>query len=265
MNIIIRLILCFILYPLFGWIGILFGWIGGGLLARIITSLFGNDYVGTQSNNRPQYNNPRRGAGYQSFNLQYEFRLILIQLTAAIMQADGQVLKSELERVKDYLRQIFPDTNDANEALHMLRDALQTNINIDNVANKASLILQYQIRTQMLYMLFDIAQADGEICRQEIILLQRIAILLQISEADYKSISAMFITEKKSINWAYDVLEIDSNCTDEEVKKAYRKMAMKNHPDKVATLGEAEKQKATERFRRVKDAYDEICKQRNIK
>lgn len=63
---------------------------------------------------------------------------------------------------------------------------------------------------------------------------------------------------------AYKILEIEPSATDSEIKKAYRKMAVKYHPDKVAHLGKEIQKTAEEKFKAVSDAYSEIKKKRNI-
>ena len=63
---------------------------------------------------------------------------------------------------------------------------------------------------------------------------------------------------------AYAVLEISRNATDDEVKSAYRRMAMKYHPDKVATLGPDVQKAAEEKFRKIQEAYETIKKERGI-
>jgi DnaJ like chaperone protein len=88
-----------------------------------------------------------------------------------------------------------------------------------------------------------------------------IAGYLNINNKDYESIKAIFI---KDMDSAYKILEIDSSASDGEVKKAYRKMAVKYHPDKVAHLGKEIQRTAEEKFKAVSDAYNEIKKQRNI-
>jgi len=65
-------------------------------------------------------------------------------------------------------------------------------------------------------------------------------------------------------DWAYDVLEIPATATDEQVKKAYRKMAVKYHPDKVSYLGEEIQLAANEKFKKVNQAYQLISKERSI-
>ena len=86
---------------------------------------------------------------------------------------------------------------------------------------------------------------------------------MRINDADLTSIAAMF-TKQTNPDWAYQVLELSPNCTDDEIKKAYRRMAMKYHPDKVNFLGEEVRQNATEKFRKVKEAYDYLKEQRGI-
>ena len=77
------------------------------------------------------------------------------------------------------------------------------------------------------------------------------------------SLSAMFRTADPGA--AYDVLELPRSATDDEVKKAYRRMAMKYHPDKVASLGEKVQRTAHEKFKSVQEAYEAIQKQRGMK
>ena len=92
-------------------------------------------------------------------------------------------------------------------------------------------------------------------------LIRHIAINLGITTADYTSIEAMMIPKT---DWAYDVLEIAATASDEEVKKAYRKMAVKYHPDKVSYLGEEIQQAANEKFKKVNEAYQLISKERGL-
>ena len=70
----------------------------------------------------------------------------------------------------------------------------------------------------------------------------------------------MFI---KDVESDYKILEISKNSTDGELKKAYRKMAVKYHPDKVSHLGDEVKKLAEEKFKMVNEAYNNIKKSRS--
>lgn len=121
--------------------------------------------------------------------------------------------------------------------------------------------MDYPSRLQLIHFLFGIAGADGEFHPEELKLIRHISDNLGITTADYTSIEAMLIPKT---DWAYDVLEIIPSASDEEVKKAYRRMALKYHPDKVSYLGEEIQQAANEKFKKVNEAYQLITKQRGI-
>jgi DnaJ like chaperone protein len=65
-------------------------------------------------------------------------------------------------------------------------------------------------------------------------------------------------------DWAYSVLGVEKNESNLEIKKKYRQMALKNHPDKVAYLGEQIKIKANEKFLKINEAWETIKKERGI-
>lgn len=188
------------------------------------------------------------------------FAMTLLVLIAAVMKADGRILKSELNYVKKYFVQAF-GYDSAVEAIQMLRDILSQNIPAQAVGLQIKQNMDYSSRLQLLHLLFGVAQADGQVDISELNTIASIAGYMGIGSRDFDSIKSMFV---ENVDSAYKILEVDKNASDEEIKKAYRKMAVKYHPDKVSHLGEDFKIKAKEKFQKVSEAYEKIKKERGI-
>jgi DnaJ like chaperone protein len=189
-----------------------------------------------------------------------DFMVSLLVLVAAVMKADGKVVKSELDYVKEYFIRSF-GKDSASEAVKLLRNILKQDIDVIGVSRQIKSRLDYSSRLQMMHFLYGIAKADGSIPQSEVNILNSIAANMGISAKDTESIMAMFV---ESTEAAYKILEITKDATDDEVKKAYRTMAKKYHPDKVAYLGEDVKKAANEKFRKVNDAYESIKRERGM-
>jgi len=189
-----------------------------------------------------------------------DFVVSFLVLVAAMMKADGKVLRSELDYVKKYLVTAF-GMEAAREALAMLRDLLRQDIPLRQVSMQIRQNMDYASRLQLLQMLHGISAADGQVHPEEIRVIRLVAQYMGISQNDMDSVMAVYVVDT---DWAYKVLGIDRSANDEEVKKAFRKMAMKYHPDKVSYLGEDFQKIAHEKFRKVNEAYEQIKKERNM-
>jgi len=236
------------------WIGGGLGWVMGGPIGGLMGFLVGSIVDSTTI---------RTSSSYTSSDMRTTpaaFGVSLLVLIAAVMKADGKVLKSELDYVKQFfVRQFGRDS--AAEATMMLRDLLKQEIPVRDVCTQISRNMDYSSRLQLLHLLYNVSLADGTIHQSEIQTIDMIAGYLGISTSDFMSIKNMFVPETDSL---YKILEIDRSATDDEVKKAYRKIAMKYHPDKVSHLGEEFKKTADEKFRKVNEAYSRIKKERNM-
>lgn len=188
------------------------------------------------------------------------FIMSLLVLVSAMMKADGKVLKSELDFVKDFLVRSF-GVDMAQEAMILLRDMLKKDVPVKDVCFQIRDNVDYSARLQLVHFLFGIAKADGVISPEELTLVENIANYLGISQSEYTSIKAMFVDNTE---WAYQVLEISRSATNDEVKKAYRHMALKYHPDKVSQLGEDVQRAANEKIQKVNEAYNLIKKERGM-
>lgn len=207
-----------------------------------------------------QQNTQNSGQGSQ--NQTNDFSHVLLILTAHIMKADGKLMRSELDFVKDFFtRRLGPEKTQ--ELIVKLRDLLNQDFSINDVCRKIRMGMIYPMRLELLHFLFGIASSDGEVNQNELAELERVSAYMGISVPDFESIKAMFYRRHEPGN-AYKILEIDEQSSDEEVKKAYRKMAVKFHPDKVSHLGEEYQTAAKEKFQKVQQAYDQIKKQRGF-
>ena len=190
-----------------------------------------------------------------------DFELNLLSLCSIVIKADGTVSQSEM----DYVRQYFVSTYGKDKANAIFRTFNEINKKHEISAQRICAYLnqrtRYEVRLQLLHFLFGIAQADGAVRNSEVNKIQEIAGYLRVSLRDFESIKAMFI---KTADTAYKILEIDKTATDSEVKKAYRTMAKKYHPDLVNTENEAIKKGAEEKFKEVQKAYETIQDQRGL-
>lgn len=190
-----------------------------------------------------------------------DFRLSLLVLVAAVMKADGKVMRSELNYVKQFFIQNF-GVEKTSEAMVLLRDLLKQNIPLQDVTNQIKKGLDYPSRLQLLHFLYNLGSVDGSLTSQETRILELIASYLGIAPNDKESIKSMFIKEDDA---DYKILGINKNAADEEIKKAYRQMAVKYHPDKVSYLGEDVKSAAERKFSKINEAYERIKKIRGLK
>lgn len=192
-----------------------------------------------------------------------DFKMSLLVLIACVMRADGTPKKQELDVVKRFLLANFGETK-ALEALQILKNLLKQPIDEVQVAKQINRYMNYAGKLELVHLLFEIAYADGGENQRELQVIQRIAWNLGISTPDFNSVQAPY-KRTKDVNWAYTALEILPTASDAEIKKAYRAMAKKYHPDTVANLGDEIKKKATEKFRAVNEAYEELKRQRGFK
>ena len=241
---------------IFGGLGFVLGGPIGALVGVLIGSLF--DY------NIKKYDEEQAPNAKRSYKraTQGDIQVSIIVLIACVIKADGRVLKSEINYIKPFLLRNFGEEG-AKQALLLLKELLNKDIDSVAIAQQIGQNTNYSTRLELLRVLIEVANADGNIDPIELQVIERIAKAMSIQNADFQSILALY-QRQKDINWAYTALEISPSSSNDEVKKAYRRMAMKYHPDKVANAGEDIRQQATEKFRGINEAYEHIKQQRGL-
>ena len=211
----------------------------------------------------------------------------LLIFTAAVMKADGHLYKMELNYVKDFLlRNLGPEK--ASDALHELKDILANEYDLQQVCRTFSRKTNSSERLLMLRFLFGLANSDGQITDDELSTIKYISDSCGIPYMHYESVKAMYLggnfggynqggysnqrssSSQSSYSYSnldndYKILEISPSATDDEVKKAYRRLAKEHHPDRVAHLGDEMRKAAEEKFTKLNQAYERIKDARGMK
>jgi len=229
------------------------GWVLGGPIGAIIGySMAGMNTQQASSSNYFESNRyPKTQPG--------DFMISLLVLFASVMKADSRMLKSELDYVKEFLSKEF-SKKQVHDFMILFKDILKQDYPLKDVCRQIARSMDHPSRLELIHILFGLSLADGNIHSDEEKLIHTISNYLNINQNDFSSIKAMFV---KNFESDYKILEIPPDSSDEEVKKAYRKMAVKYHPDKVNHLGEEVKSLAEEKFKMVNEAYSNIKKARN--
>lgn len=256
------------------WIGGIVGFMAGGPLGALAGYVIGSLFEGKDDNSHMDEGcsnrNDNRGSAYGQRN---SFMFSLLVMASYIIRADGKIMHSEMEYVRQFLRRNFGEAAqiEGNQILLNLFEqrkrmdaenpfAFKRTINECGVQIRNN--LSYEERLQLLSFLTQIAKSDGNVCKEEIEALKEVALAMGLS---VREVDSMLNLGGDSLEEAYKVLEIDPDSSDDEVKAAYRKLALKHHPDKVATLGEDVRKAAEEKFQQINSAKERIYKARGLK
>ena len=190
-----------------------------------------------------------------------DFEINLLALASLVIKADGKVTQNELDFVRRYFISAY-GKNRANEVFKIFNQNIKNKgISVSKISRLFNLALNYESRLQVIHFLFGIAKADGNISELEIKKLLEFSNLFKLSYADFLSIKAMFIQETDN---AYKILELDKTATNDQIKKSYRELAKKHHPDKVQHLGDAYVKAAQDKFQQIQKAYQNIKNERGF-
>ena len=199
---------------------------------------------------------------YRQRATQYDFPTMLMALSAVVMKADGTVKRVELDYVKSFFNAQFGNQF-TTQHLQVLKHFLDSgNIPVNEICADIRSRVPLEIRIQLVHYLFSIAKSDGHVDDSEVKCIEELANKLGIPALEFDSVKNMFYRNPDS---DYKILGVEASASDEEVKKAYRKMAITFHPDKVAQLGPEYEKGAKEKFQQIQDAYENIKKKRGMK
>lgn len=246
------------------WIGGITGFITLGPLGALAGYLIGSLFEQQASKEAPQ--NTSQGQ-------RNSFLFSMLVLASYIIRADKKIMHSEMEFVRQFLRHNFGEAA-VTEGQEILLKLFEEAKRLDQASPTAyrDMIfdcgkqiadnLSYGERLQLLNFLVLIAQSDGSVCQEEITALRETAAAINLSASEANSLLHL---SGDSLDDAYKVLEISPTATDDEVRKAYRKLALKHHPDRVATLGEDIRRASEVKFQQINNAKEKIYKARGMK
>ncbi len=234
------------------------GAVVGYFIGSAIDSLISKDKPGGQS--RKSFKDVFESATRENVT-PGDFELNLLSLASIVIKADGKISQTELDYARQYFVRAYGKDR-ANATFKTFNEVIKNReISASRICTYLNARTRYEVRLQILHFLFGIAQADGSVSQPEVNVLGTIAGYFRINHQDFESIKNMFIKKADS---AYKILEIDKSASDDEVKKAFRTMAKKYHPDKLMDMDDAYRKGAEEKFQNVQEAYETIQKERGL-
>ena len=245
---------------LFGFIGAVLGYIVGVVVDRAIALGAGGI-------------NPLTNALRQTVFLETLFILM-----GKLAKADGHISQDEIDHVEQFIQKLGMTTEHRTQAIAWFKKGADQAFEIEPTYRRFMSICGHtrDLKQVLLVYLIVIAMADGHFHQAEEALLTEIASHLGFDKAAFKQLMDMVLNQSRfgshqtnpaeALDDAYKALGVAKDSTDQEIKRAYRKLMSQYHPDKLIGQGVPEDMiaVATEQAKEIQLAYELIKKSRNI-
>lgn len=217
-------------------------------------------------------------SGANQEEIQAAFFAATFSIMGRLAKADGVVSKIEIEVAQDTMSKMQLSEDQRKAAINLFNQGKEADFEYLAAIDQLKTVCGR--RTNLLRMFMEIqlttALADGELHPNEQSLLLEIAEHLGFQKRHFEQLLAMMtaqqrfsgfehshgghVNEQQTLDAAYKVLGLNEDCSDAELKRAYRKLISQHHPDKLVSKGLPEEMMkiATDKTREIKDAYERI-------
>jgi DnaJ like chaperone protein len=247
-------------YYFFGFFGAVIGYFIGGSIDRARNYGVGGI-------------NPLNSAQREAVFLETVFVLM-----GKLAKADGQITKDEIEHAEMFMQKMNMTAEHREQAISQFKRGSAADFDITETLNTFmdACGQTLNLKQVLLMYLIVMALADGNIDAAEQALLEKIALRLGYSQAAFQQMLDMVLNQahfatgqpqsSTALADAYKALGVAESNTDQEIKRAYRKLMSQYHPDKLMGQGLPEDMiaVATETAKEIQVAYDLIKERRGI-
>jgi len=215
-----------------------------------------------------------RVSAYESSQTETHNRFVylLVHILVKIAQSDGHFTKAELQTMLNFFQYNLRYNQDQMFWVkQLIKDARDEEDDMETLLREFRDTFAYEPRLILLELIYQIIHTKQPVVREELLQARRIAVFLQISTYDQRTIEAKYMyrqrreaeTAAQSDERFYAVLGLEPGADFAAIKKAYRKLSMQYHPDKVSHLGVEFQRVAEEKMKEINAAYDYFKKQYN--
>ena len=191
------------------------------------------------------------------------FTIGVIALGAKMAKADGVVTKDEIEAFKDVFIIAPEDMSSVSKVFNLAKQDVR---GYDAYARQLANLFKDKPEAleDVMDGLFHIAKADDVVADSELEYLRSVAGIFGFSDDDFARIRARHMEPEKTD--PYVVLGLERSATDDDVKRAYRRLVRDNHPDKLIARGVPAEavEIANRKVAAINAAYDQIEKERGL-
>jgi DnaJ like chaperone protein len=261
-------------YPFFGkivagFIGLVSGGIPGLILGLLVGHLFDRALQKALLFGSPENVERIRNSFFETTFL----------LSGHLAKADGRISKSEIDHTEQIIAQMALDAQQRKRAIELFHRGAASDFQMEQAVADFVQVCgpQRQLQQTLLLFLISLAQAEGGIEASEHAALVRIASVMGLGAGQLEQLLRMARAQEHfhrqrpqapsnetTLADAYTALGVDSNASDKDVKRAYRKRMSENHPDKLIAKGVPQEmiELATARSQEIQSAYEMIKKTR---
>ncbi|MFC1583178.1 TerB family tellurite resistance protein [Candidatus Neomarinimicrobiota bacterium] len=187
-----------------------------------------------------------------------DFGLSLMALLPPVVKADREVSQPELDFIHYFFVTTF-GTDQADDLMELLGIILELDYSMEKVCLQIQRLMDQSSHLLLIYLLFQLAQADEQIDPEEIDVIRDIGTCIGLSTNDFLSIQSMFIAEE---GVSYRILQTKPGADRKTVEQAYQNASATHDPEHIGHLGEEFQTLARKKLRAVNDAYQTIMEER---
>jgi DnaJ like chaperone protein len=209
----------------------------------------------------------RQVSTYESSQTESHNRFVwlLVHILVKISQLDGHVSRDEVQTIQQFFQQnLRYNQTQMSWVKNLIKDATSSTETLESLLEEFRSTFAYEPRLILLELIYQIVYTKDPVPENELASARKIATFLEISEYDHRTIEAKYRYQRQrsandSLESAaryYATLGLENGADMNTIKKAYRELSMKYHPDMVSHLGDEFKAVAEEKMKELNAAYE---------